>query len=92
MTIVMICIALALLSAWWGRGEQVEAQEEQSHFQTPPSRRKRGLGTLERFLGLAHHHQLHVTAHVPIQIYANNHMIAELAEPSIGTNIPRPLP
>ena len=50
---------------------------------------KDGLGTLERFLGLAHHH---VTARAPIQIYANSHMIAELAEPRIGANVPRPFP
>ena len=46
-------------------------------------------GTLERFLGLAHHH---VTARAPVQTSANNHMIAELAEPRIGANVPRPLP
>ena len=45
------------------------------------------LGTLEHFLGRAHHH---VTACAPIQIYADDHMIAELAEPRIGANIPRP--
>ena len=28
----------------------------------------------------------------PIQTYANNHMIAELAEPRISTNVPRPFP
>ena len=50
---------------------------------------KEGLGTLERFLGLAHHH---VTARAPIQIYANSHMIAELAAPRIGANVPRPFP
>ena len=50
---------------------------------------EKGLGTLERFLGLAHHH---VTARAPVQTYANNHMIAELAEPRIGTNVPRPFP
>ena len=50
---------------------------------------EKGLGTLEHFLGLAHHH---VTAHMPIQIYANNHVIGELAEPKIGANVPRPFP
>ena len=50
---------------------------------------EKGLGTLERFLGLAHHH---VTACAPIQTYASNHMIAELAEPKIGANVPRPFP
>ena len=49
---------------------------------------EKGLGTLERFLGLAHHH---VTARAPVQTYANNHMIAELAEPRIGANVPRGL-
>ena len=28
----------------------------------------------------------------PIQTYANNHMIAELTEPRISANIPRPFP
>ena len=55
----------------------------------PHPQEGKGLGTLERFLGLAHHH---VTARAPIQIYANNHMIAELAEPRIGANVPRPFP
>ena len=50
---------------------------------------EKGLGTLECFLGLAHHH---VTALAPIQTYVNNHMIAELEEPRIGTNVPRPFP
>ena len=51
--------------------------------------RGKGLGTLKRFLGLAHHH---VTAHAPIQTYANNHMIAELAEPRIIAIVPRFFP
>ena len=51
--------------------------------------RGKDLGTLERFLGLAHHH---VIAHVPIQTYANNHMIAELAEPRISTIVFKPFP
>ena len=55
----------------------------------PHAQEGKGLGTIEHFLGLVHHH---VTAHVPIQIYANNHMIAELAEPRIGANVPRPFP
>ena len=46
-------------------------------------------GTLERFLGRAHHH---VTSRAPIETYTNNHMIAELAEPRIGANVPRPFP
>ena len=29
---------------------------------------------------------------IPIQTYVNDHMIAELAEPRIGTNVPRPFP
>ena len=33
-----------------------------------------------------------VTARAPIQTYANNHMITELAEPRIDTNVPRPFP
>ena len=45
----------------------------------------KGLGTLKHFLGLAYHD---VTARSPIQTYANNHMIAELAEPRIGTMSP----
>ena len=49
----------------------------------------KGLGTLKHFLGLAHHH---VTAHVPIQTYANNHTIAELAESRFGVNVPGPFP
>ena len=51
--------------------------------------RGKGLGTLEHFLGLAHRH---MTTCVPIQTYANNHMIAELAEPRIGANVPRSFP
>jgi hypothetical protein len=47
------------------------------------------LGTLKHFLGLAHHH---VTARAPTQTYANNHMIAELAETKISANILRPFP
>ena len=40
------------------------------------------------FLGLAHHN---MTIHDPIQTYANNHMIAELAEPKIVPMSPNPL-
>ena len=36
-----------------------------SRSQTPPSKREKGLGTLERFLGPVHHH---MAAHAPIQI------------------------
>ena len=49
----------------------------------------KGLGTLKCFLGRAQHH---VTSHAPTQIYASNHMIAELAEPRIVANVPRPFP
>ena len=47
------------------------------------------MGTLKCSLGRAHHH---VISHAPTQTYANNHMIAELAEPRIGANVPRPFP
>ena len=33
-----------------------------------------------------------MTAYAPIQTYANNHTIAELAEPRISANVPRPFP
>ena len=33
-----------------------------------------------------------MTAHAPIQTYASNHMIAELAEPRISANVRRPFP
>ena len=46
-------------------------------------------GHCRLFLGLAHHHVIECA---PIQIYANNHMIAELAEPRISTNAPRSIP
>ena len=46
-------------------------------------------GHCRHFLGLVHHH---VTAHAPIQTYANNHMIAELAEQRISANVPRSFP
>ena len=58
-------------------------------FPDPTLKREKGLGTLERFLGLADHH---VATRAPIQIYANNHMIADLAEPRIGANVTRPFP
>ena len=29
-----------------------------------------------------------MTAHVPVQISANNHIIAKLIEPKIGANVP----
>ena len=35
---------------------------------------------------------MYVTACVPIQTYANYHMITELAEPRIGINVSRSLP
>ena len=53
------------------------------------AREERVWGHWRPFLGRAHHH---VTARAPIQTYANNHMIAELAEPRISTNVPRPFP
>ena len=43
----------------------------------PHSQEGKGLGILEHFLGLAHHH---VTAHAPMQAYANN-VITEPAAP-----------
>jgi hypothetical protein len=55
----------------------------------PHSQEGKGLGTLKHFLSLAHHH---VTARAPIQTNANNHMIAELAEPRISANVPRAFP
>ena len=55
----------------------------------PHPQEGKDLGILECFLGLAHYH---MTEHAPTQIYANNHMIAELAEPRIGANVPRPFP
>ena len=55
----------------------------------PHPQEGKGLGTLERYLGLVYHH---VTARVPIQIYTNNHMIAKFAEPRISVNVPRPFP
>ena len=39
---------------------------------------------MKRFLGVAHHHVCSNTA--------NDHMIAELAESRIGTNVPRRFP
>ena len=36
------------------------------------------------------HH--HVTTCAPIQTYANNHMIVEVAESRIGASVPRPFP
>ena len=33
-----------------------------------------------------------MTARAPIETYANNHMIAELVEPRMGANVPRPFP
>ena len=51
------------------------------------AREERVWGHCRHFLGLAHHH---VTAYAPIQTYANNHIIAELAEPRISANVPRP--
>ena len=63
-----------------------------SHFSLiprPHPQEGKGLGTLELFLGLVHHH---MTACALIQIYANNPMIAELAEPRIGSNVTRPFP
>ena len=45
------------------------------------------MNSLEYFLDLAHHQ---ITAREPIQIYVNSHMIAELAEPRISINVPRP--
>ena len=53
------------------------------------AREERVWGHWRPFLGRAHHH---VTARAPIQTYANNHMIAELAEPRISANVPRPFP
>ena len=53
------------------------------------AREERVWGHWRSFLGRAHHH---VTARAPIQTYANNHMIAELAEPRISANVPRPFP
>ena len=55
----------------------------------PHPQEGKGLGTMKCFLGLALYH---VIACVPIQISANNHMIAALAEPRIGANVPRPFP
>jgi hypothetical protein len=55
------------------------------------AKKGKDLGILRYFLGLAHHHVI-VQCHAPIQAYANNHMIAELAEPRIGVNVPRPIP
>ena len=40
-------------------------------------------------VGRAHQH---VTSRAPTHTYANNHMIAELAEPRIVANVPRPFP
>ena len=54
---------------------------------TSHPKEEKGLGTLKHFL--AHHH---VIARAPIQPYANHHMIAELAEPRINANVPRPFP
>ena len=57
-------------------------------FPDPTMHARNGLGTLKHFLGLAHHH---VTSRAPIQTYAYyNHMIAELAQPRISANVPRP--
>ena len=53
------------------------------------AREERVWGHWRAFLGRAHHH---MTARAPIQTYANNHMIAELAEPRISANVPRPFP
>ena len=53
------------------------------------ARQERVWGHWRPCLDRAHHH---VTARAPIQNYANNHMIAELAEPRISANVPRPFP
>ena len=53
------------------------------------AREERVWGHCRHFLGRAHHH---VIARAPIQTYASNHMIAELAEPRISANVPRPSP
>ena len=47
----------------------------------------KGLGTLKHFL--AHYH---VITRAPIQPYANNYMIAELAKPGFNANVPKPFP
>ena len=45
----------------------------------------KGSGDIGAFFDLAHHH---VTTCVPVQIYTNSHMIAELAELRISANVP----
>ena len=53
----------------------------------PHPQREKGLETLERFLGLVHHHMRQYKL-----IYENSHMIAEFAEPRIGSNVARSFP
>ena len=80
------CPAFSSSASWLSEGRCLKRF---SLVSRPHPQKGKGLGTLERFLGRAHHH---VAAHAPIQIYANNHMIAELAEPRISANVPRPFP
>ena len=94
------CIpVVSLLSCDWARAtislacgnSSVQAQGFCPSLVPRPhhAREERIWGHCRYFLGLAHHH---VTARAPIQTYANNHVIAELAEPRISANVPRPFP
>ena len=58
-------------------------------FPDPTMHARKGSGDIAGLflLGLVYHH---VTTRAPIQTYANNYMIAELAESS--ANVPRPFP